>query len=193
MTEDTGRRPDKPTGRKRDADLTAAILKAAGVLLLDVGFDRLRIQDVADQVGAGRGTIYRRWSTKEALLAEAIRALPDYQPDITDDPVADLRAIVDRRCFSAYKNPDLVPGLISAMRADSDIEQAVKDGYTVEYLRDAIARIIGRDNPHIAVLTELTPAIVLHRSTYASESFDPVATAEEIMALIQSFAESTGS
>jgi AcrR family transcriptional regulator len=188
MTADTGRRPDNTTGRKRDDDLTNAILEAAGELLLDVGFDRLRIQDVAEKAGAGKGAIYRRWPTKQALLAEAIRVLPNYQPDVTDDPVADLRTIVDRRCISASENPDLVPGLISAMRADDEINQAVKDTYTVQYLRDAIGRIIGPDNPHLDLLSELTPAIVLHRSTYPPEGLNVDKTGDEIISLIQSIA-----
>lgn len=188
MTADTGRRPHNTTGRKRDEDLTAAILEAAGELLLQVGFDRLRIQDVADRAGAGRGSIYRRWPTKEALLAEAIRVMPDYEPDVTDDPVADLRAIVTRRCLSASDEPDLVPGLISAMRADNRIEQAVKDGYTLDYLRNAIARIIGTDHPHLDLLTDLTPAIALHRSAFTPETLDPHDTAREILSLIQSIA-----
>lgn len=52
------------------------------------------------------------------------------------------------------------------MRADAGIEQAVKDGYTLDYLRDAIARIIGADHPHLDLLTDLTSAIAFHRSTY---------------------------
>jgi AcrR family transcriptional regulator len=188
MTADAGRRPDNTTGRKRDDDLTNAILEAAGELLLDVGFDRLRIQDVAEKAGAGKGAIYRRWPTKEALLAEAIRSMPDYQPDLTDDPIADLRAIVDRRCISASEKPDLVPGLISAMRTDDGINQAVKDGYTVQYLRDAIARIIGPDHAHLTLLAELTPAIALHRSTYPPDAIDPDKTADEIVSLIESIA-----
>jgi AcrR family transcriptional regulator len=186
MTDDTGRRPDNTIGRKRDDDLTRSILEAAGELLLDVGFDRLRIQDVANRAGAGKGAIYRRWHTKEALLAEAIRAMPDYEPDITDDPVADLRAIVDKRCISASEEPDLVPGLISAMRADDGIEQAVKDTYSVQYLLDAIGRIIGPDHPHLTLLAELTPAIALHRSTYPPEPIHPQETADEIVSLIES-------
>lgn len=188
MKEDTDRRPDNTIGRKRDDGVTNAILEAAGELLLDVGFDRLRIQDVAERAGAGKGAIYRRWSTKEALLAEAIRAMPDFAPAVTDDPVADLRAIVDLRCFSARDKPDLVPGLISAMRADNGIKQAVQDGYTVQYLRDAIGRVVGPDNPHLDLLAEITPAIALHRSTYPLESIDPGQTVNEIMSLIQSIA-----
>ena len=40
MSADTGRRPEKVRGRKRDSERTDAILEAAADLMLDVGFDR---------------------------------------------------------------------------------------------------------------------------------------------------------
>ena len=186
---ETGRRSEKTRGRKRDADRTDAILAAAGELLVQVGFDRLRIQDVADRAGSGTGAIYRRWPRKEALLAEAIRAMPAVDVEPTEDPVADLRALVAKRCVEAAEKPDLVPGLISAMRADEGIERAVKDGFTLDYMRDAIARIIGPNNPHLPILTALAPALALFRAAFTPESIDAEAMTDEIMALIQSIAE----
>ena len=158
MTADRGRRPDNVRGRKRDTDRTNAILEAAGELLLEVGYDRLRIQDVAERAVSGTGAIYRRWPNKQALVAEAIRAMPDADTEVTDDPVADLRALVARQCLATAEKPDLVPGLISAMRSDPGIEDAVKAGYSLEHLRNTIARIIGPDHTHLTLLTELTPA-----------------------------------
>lgn len=188
MTSDDGRRPDNTTGRKRDDEVTHAILTAAAELLLEVGFDKLRTQDVAERAGAGKGAIYRRWSTKEALLAEAIRNMPANDPEVTDDPVADLRAIVERRCRSAEDNPDLVPGLISAMRADEGIERAVKDGVDLGYVRNAIARIVGDDHRHLHLLADMTQAVPLLRSAFMTDTLDAERMTDEIMSLIQSFA-----
>jgi len=190
MTQETSRRPDKTRGRKRDTGRTEAILKAAADLLLEVGFDRFRVQDVATRAGSGTGAIYRRWPKKESLITEAIRNMPVPEAAVTDDPVADLRAIVAPKCISSAEKPDLVPGLISAMRSDTGIEEAVKEGYSLEYIRNAIARIIGDDNPHLDLLTDLTPAIALHRSSFTPESIDPHAMTDEIMSLILSIADS---
>ena len=189
MTSDTGRRPDNTRGRKRDTDRTKALLDAAGELLLDVGYDKLRIQDVAERAVSGTGAIYRRWPTKEALVAEAIRNMPDVVHETTDDPIADLRALVNSYCFTAADKPDLLPGLITAMRSHSTIKDAVKDGPTLEPLRNAVARIIGPNHPHLDLLTELTPATALHRSAFTPETFDPQATADEIITHIQSIAK----
>lgn len=191
MTQDTPRHPDNTRGRKRDTGRTEAILKSAADLLLEVGFDRFRIKDVATLAGSGTGAIYRRWPTKESLIIEAIRNMPVPEAEVTEDPVADLRAIVGSKCIDSAEKPDLVPGLISAMRSDAGIEEVVKEGYSLEHLRSTIARIIGADHPHLDLLTELTPAVALLRSSFTPELIDPEAMTEEIISLILSVANHT--
>jgi len=190
MTEDTNRRPNNTRGRKRDTGRTEAILEAAAALLLEVGFDRFRIQDVAARAGSGTGAIYRRWSTKEALITEAIQNMPVEQAPVTDDPVADLKSMVLPRYISALEKPDLVPGLVAAMRADEGIGQAVKHGYSIEHLRSTIARIIGEDHPHLNILTELSPAIALFRASFTPETIDPQSMIEEYISLVLTVAKS---
>jgi len=189
MTESTPRRPENTRGRKRDSGRTEAILKAAAALLLDVGFDRFRIQDVATRAGSGTGAIYRRWPTKESLIIEAIRNMPERKAPVTDDPVADLRAVVSPECINAAEKPDLVPGLISAMRADAGIKDVVKEGFTLARFRHPIARVLGEDHPHLNLLAELIPAIPLLRSSFSPESLEPEAMTDEIVSLILSLAE----
>ncbi|MEM9039880.1 MAG: helix-turn-helix domain-containing protein [Actinomycetota bacterium] len=191
MTDEPGRRPTNTAGRRRDEERTDAILSAAADLLLEVGFDRIRTQDVAERAGAGKGAIYRRWETKEALLAEAIRNMPAGAAPVTDDPVADLRAVVGDRCRSAEAKPDLVPGLISAMRADDGIEAAVKDGYDLSYVRSTITRILGPDHPHLDLLSDMTQAVPLLRAAFQPESLDGETMTDEIVSLIESLADPT--
>ncbi|MEM8905785.1 MAG: helix-turn-helix domain-containing protein [Actinomycetota bacterium] len=192
MTDETGRRPDNTTGRPRDEERTDAILRAAADLLLEVGFERIRTQDVAERAGAGKGAIYRRWPTKEALLAEAIRTMPAGEAPVSDDPIADLHALVSERCRSAEAKPDLVPGLITAMRADDGIEAAVKDGYDLSHVRSTIARILGPDHPHLDVLTDMTQAVPLLRAAFTPESLDGEAMTDEIVSLVASLAGASG-
>jgi len=191
MKKNESKSPVKTRGRKQDDSRTESILKAAIELLLDVGFDKFRVQDVANRAGAGTGAIYRRWPKKEALIADAIRIMPNDQPQITDDPVADLKALISPKCKSAFEKPDLVPGLVSAMRADKGIEDAVKSGYSLENLNNAIARIIGKDHPNLKLLSELTPAIALLRSSFTPEEIEPDAMTNEILSLILLVAKSS--
>jgi len=189
MKENNSESPDKIRGRKRDESRTDSILQAALTLLFEVGFDKFRVQDVADRAGSGTGAIYRRWPKKEILIAEAIKIMPVTKIELTDDPVEDLRALVKNKCLSAFEKPDLVPGLISAMRADKGIEDAVKEGYSLEHFRAAIARIIGDKHPQLDLLTDLTPAITLHRASFTPEEISPEVMTDEIISLITSLAK----
>ena len=60
MAAETGRRPEPPLGRKQDPSRTDAILTATRELLLERGYDRFTVQDVAERSVAGVGAIYRR-------------------------------------------------------------------------------------------------------------------------------------
>jgi AcrR family transcriptional regulator len=69
-TEDTPRR-----GRPRKADADRAILTATLELVAEVGISDFRVEDVAVRAGVGKSAIYRRYDTKDALVAAAITAL----------------------------------------------------------------------------------------------------------------------
>jgi AcrR family transcriptional regulator len=62
-------------GRPRDPALDTAILTAALDLFIANGIAGMSIEQVAKRAGVGKPTIYRRWSTKERLVADAIGAL----------------------------------------------------------------------------------------------------------------------
>ena len=62
----------RPRGRRREADREPLILDAANELLDEIGYDHLRVQDVADRAHVGLATIYRRWSTKQELVIAAM-------------------------------------------------------------------------------------------------------------------------
>ena len=66
------RRALRPRGRRRAADREPLILDAASELLDEVGYDHLRVQDVAERAHVGLATIYRRWSTKQELVIAAM-------------------------------------------------------------------------------------------------------------------------
>lgn len=183
---ENARLPENTRGRKRDKGRTEAILKAAAELLVEVGFDRFRVQDVALRAGSGTGAIYRRWSTKESLIIDAIKIMPTPVAPVTNDPIADLRALVAPKCKSAEQKPDLLPGLIAAMRSDSAIKEVVKAGYTMENYREVITRIVGEDYPHIQLLSEMTNALTLLRSSFAPEEINADKMTEEIISFIAS-------
>jgi len=59
----------RPGGRAER--VRAAVLGAAAELLTEVGYDKMRVEDVAARAGVHKTTVYRRWPTKAALTADA--------------------------------------------------------------------------------------------------------------------------
>ncbi len=64
-------RPNGP-GRPRSPAADRAILQAALKLFIEQGVDGASIEQIAERAGVARTTVYRRWSSKEELLAQAI-------------------------------------------------------------------------------------------------------------------------
>lgn len=62
---------DVRRGRPRNEACTGEILEAALQLVADVGIAGLTMDAVAAAAGVGKATIYRRWSSKEALMLDA--------------------------------------------------------------------------------------------------------------------------
>jgi AcrR family transcriptional regulator len=65
----------RPRGRPRRASAGKAIVDATLELLAERGFQEATIEAIAARAGVGRNTIYRRWSSKEELIADALREL----------------------------------------------------------------------------------------------------------------------
>nr|WP_090281681.1 TetR/AcrR family transcriptional regulator [Mycolicibacterium komanii] len=61
-------------GRPRSKDLDMAIMRAALDMFIERGIAGVSIEQVAKRAGVGKPTVYRRWSTKEQLVADAIEA-----------------------------------------------------------------------------------------------------------------------
>ena len=62
----------------------SAILKATVELFAEEGFDGMSIEAVANQAGVGKTAIYRRWSSKEALVLDALKVLRVEVPNPLD-------------------------------------------------------------------------------------------------------------
>ncbi len=94
----SGVKTPRPPGRPRDPRCDEAILDAALHELATVGFTKLSMEAVATGAGVGKGTVYRRWPTKDALIVDALDTLADSVDavetgSLRDDLVAWLNAL----------------------------------------------------------------------------------------------------
>ncbi|MYT68119.1 MULTISPECIES: TetR/AcrR family transcriptional regulator [unclassified Streptomyces] len=64
-------------GRPRSEDADGRILKAAHELLVERGYDRFAIDEVAARAAVAKTTIYRRWPTKDHLLVALVAKIQD--------------------------------------------------------------------------------------------------------------------
>jgi AcrR family transcriptional regulator len=90
-------------GRPRDSRADEAILAAALDLLAEVGPTGLSVEEVAARAGVSKATIYRRWPTKDDLVAAALGALSRILPDESPDgPVRDAVIQVVRSWWRSH-------------------------------------------------------------------------------------------
>jgi AcrR family transcriptional regulator len=89
MSADSDAKPvRRGRGRPRDPETDSRITQAAAELLLERGFDKTTVDDVAGLAGVGKATVYRRWPSKEDLAVAAMETL--YSVEI---PEADTGSI----------------------------------------------------------------------------------------------------
>ena len=62
----------KRRGRPRSQTADLAILRAALKVFIESGVEGASMEQIADHAGVARTTLYRRWSSKDALIAKAI-------------------------------------------------------------------------------------------------------------------------
>lgn len=89
---------------------------AAG-LLLSHGYRRVTMDDVADGVGIGKGTVYLHWKTREQLFSavfarEVLYAADELRQVLQQDPRACLLHNFARAYFLAITNRPLLRGFL---------------------------------------------------------------------------------
>ena len=82
----------RPGGRT--ARVRTAVLRAAADALIEHGFDRLDLADVARRAVVGKTTVYRRWGTVAGLVADLLADMAEQSSPRSDTGTldGDLRA-----------------------------------------------------------------------------------------------------
>jgi AcrR family transcriptional regulator len=90
MTDSTSARPGGRTGRTRTAVFNATLAE-----LLVHGYGTISLEAIAHKAGVHKTTVYRRWRTKEHLVAEALQAAAESLIEVPDsgDVAIDLRSL----------------------------------------------------------------------------------------------------
>jgi AcrR family transcriptional regulator len=168
--------PQTASLRRRGAVLERAILDAALEQLSTVGWNGLTMEGVAAGAQTGKAAVYRRWPSKEDLVADALQAgLPrfDEAPDL-----GSVREDLLELCRQAREAMFSRPGFaLRSVIHECDTAQAERfhgvifEGVVepaVRLLREVINRGIGRGEvrPDAAngYVFDAIPAMMMYRS-----------------------------
>jgi AcrR family transcriptional regulator len=130
------------------------IFRAALDGLVDLGYDRLTMDEIAARARASKATLYRRWPSKAALIIDAIVAdrqanwpieLPD-TGSLTGDIEAIIASIPERETDTGRVYAVII-GVVSAASHDPALRDAVSEhilGRPRRILREMLERAVER-------------------------------------------------
>ncbi|MFJ6724846.1 MULTISPECIES: TetR/AcrR family transcriptional regulator [unclassified Streptomyces] len=113
-------------GRPRSAAADAAILAATREALVDLGWSKLTLGDVATRAGVAKTTLYRRWAGKNELVLDAVAEL-FHELELPDrgSLAADIEGVVLQ--FAAIlARPEARSGLMAVV-AESTRDDALRE------------------------------------------------------------------
>jgi len=153
---DTTRSAGRPMGRPRDERADRAILSAALELMAEHGVEGFRTDDVADRAKVGKATIYRRYRSKDELVAAAVEALVSEitvphegltreEGSTREELLALMRGAVD--LYTGELAAGLMPSLVAAMRKSPELARTVREGFVAgrrAELREVLERGVAR-------------------------------------------------
>lgn len=174
---------DSQASRPRvEGDREREILDAALDVLAEVGYDRLTMDAVAAAAKASKATLYRRWSTKQALVVDAVCSqksggqVPD-TGSLRDDLITlhcELGGFRDPRSLA------VLAAVVTAMARDEEFAETYRRDFigpkiaAAQIIFDrALARGELRDGVDVGLLAPALPGIVLHRVFLLGEEATP--------------------
>lgn len=152
----------KTSGRPRSAKSHQAMLKAALELLGEVGFENMSIEAISARAGVGKTTIYRRYNSKDELVADAIESIrQDVVIPNTGNLYNDLDELIENAAQITLSplGRQTVAMIISSAASNSQFAQI----YWTKYLqprREAFANVIERAKMRNEIQVDVDPGLI---------------------------------
>lgn len=173
----------RPGGRT--AATQAAVFEATLAELVSHGYDETSVEAIAARAGVHKTTIYRRWQTKERLVAEALGAAADSRIDVRDsgDIDSDLRVLAQSilRTLASRETVALVRVLVSGAQASAMARQMFQGywlarlGHVGPMVNAAVRRGQLPPGTDAAALMHYLAAPLFHRVLVTGEPLTPAA------------------
>jgi AcrR family transcriptional regulator len=137
-------RGKRPPGRPRSEPARLAILRSTLRLLGKNGFSELTIEAVAAHAGVGKATVYRWWSNKAALIADAFASSTTgrlHFPDtgsVRTDMSQQMRQLI--KVFSSRRGR-IVSAILGGGQSDRDLITAFRERFLWPRRQEAYATL----------------------------------------------------
>ncbi|GAA3109575.1 TetR/AcrR family transcriptional regulator [Streptomyces echinatus] len=190
---DSRPRPDTPArGRPRSEAVERAILEGViGLLEEGVPLAELSIERIARTAGVGKATIYRRWSGKEELFVDVIRAAEPPEPELPGTSMRDdLLVLLEnlRQRGLASRSSALLHNVHAQMKSNPKIWAAYHENViaprralVLDVLRRGQLNGELRPDVDVELANDLFVGPVLVRSVLRPDADLPAGLAEDIV------------
>lgn len=158
-----------------EGEREAEILDATLTLLASVGYDRLTMDAVAAEARASKATLYRRWSSKPALVVDALlRTKEALQAPVVD--TGSLREdLMQMACvhggLTDARSAQVMAGVVTAIQRDPEFAEEFRTRVIapkIAVIRGIFERARTRGeitaDLDLDLLAPALPGIILHRS-----------------------------
>jgi AcrR family transcriptional regulator len=159
-------------GRHLDASRDDALRAAALKMLAEIGYDRLTVEGIAGCAGAGKATIYRRWSGKAELVVDALMCVKQlYAAPDTGTLRGDLAELSSRtKNMDRQLDTQVMIGLVSALPHDEELRGVFSERLVAPHLAvlsTIFDRAVERGEiapvENLETVVSIIPALVMYR------------------------------
>ncbi|MEO5851665.1 MAG: TetR/AcrR family transcriptional regulator [Nocardioides sp.] len=165
-----------------EGDREQELLLATLEVLADVGYDRLTMDAVAARAKASKATLYRRWSSKAALVIEAV--MLHKGPIVAPDTGSFRQDLIEMSCgaggLTEPKSLGVLASIITALNLDPEFAEAYRRDFigpkvaaSMAVYERAQARGEIRADLDLHLLAPALAAMVLHRVFLLGEETSP--------------------
>jgi AcrR family transcriptional regulator len=154
----------RPPGRPRSTEADEAIARATLELLAEHGYRSLSVEQVARRAGVGKATIYRRHSSKQELVAAAIRHL-HHRLDVPEDTgslAGDFAAVAAQAAASGQVTdfPTFTPRMLAEAAGDEEMRE-IFHRYLVQPRRDVMRAVVERAKQRGEIREDVDTEVVI--------------------------------
>ncbi|KAF1298443.1 hypothetical protein BAU15_11845 [Enterococcus sp. JM4C] len=176
MSEKQQVKVDDKRGRPKDLSLNTVILATTINLIAENGYDALTVDAVAKEAKVGKGTIYRRWSTKKELIIDAVILMCPFETTKeTLDKNKSIREqfidLLNLLCVEENKNYHVAMEAVSkavARDEQAKIQQAFNQRYgkVVETILAPFIQDHSLTENEVQLIADIGPGLITYKNQF---------------------------